>query len=275
MNDLRCNTKYIGKQYVWLEETDSTNSLMKRLLDEGTTVESGDGYGVLIEGNPVEGLMLLSNKQTAGRGRSGHTWSSPSGSSIALSVLLRPQTTADEIPMITLIAAMAVASAIDKASGVNTAIKWPNDVLIGDKKVCGILTELDIRDNVKSLIVGIGVNISQESFPEEIEKVATSLLIETGLFVDKEVLAGLLAEELEKYYELFLETKDMSKLKDEYSSKLVNMDKEVKVLDPSMNITGIARGIDSEGQLLVETSDGVIHHIYAGEVSVRGIYGYV
>ena len=275
MNDLRCNTKYIGKQYVWLEETDSTNSLMKRLLDEGTTVESGDGYGVLIEGNPVEGLMLLSNKQTAGRGRSGHTWSSPSGSSIALSVLLRPQTTADEIPMITLIAAMAVASAIDKASGVNTTIKWPNDVLIGDKKVCGILTELDIRDNVKSLIVGIGVNISQESFPEEIEKVATSLLIETGLFVDKEVLAGLLAEELEKYYELFLETKDMSKLKDEYSSKLVNMDKEVKVLDPSMNITGIARGIDSEGQLLVETSDGVIHHIYAGEVSVRGIYGYV
>ena len=275
MNDLRCNTKYIGKQYVWLEETDSTNSLMKRLLDEGTTVESGDGYGVLIEGNPVEGLMLLSNKQTAGRGRSGHTWSSPSGSSIALSVLLRPQTTADEIPMITLIAAMAVASAIDKASGVNTTIKWPNDVLIGDKKVCGILTELDIRDNVKSLIVGIGVNISQESFPEEIEKVATSLLIETGLFVDKEVLAGLLAEELEKYYELFLETKDMSKLKDEYSSKLVNMNKEVKVLDPSMNITGIARGIDSEGQLLVETSDGVIHHIYAGEVSVRGIYGYV
>jgi len=275
MSELNCNTKYIGKQYVWLDETDSTNSLMKRLLTDGTTVENEGGYGVLLEGCPDDGFMIISDMQTAGRGRSGHNWNSPAGTSVAISILLRPNILAEAIPMVTLIAAMAVSAAISEVCDIDTSIKWPNDVLIKNKKVCGILTELDIKDGVKSLIVGIGINVNQSEFPDEIRDVASSLLLETDRLIDKEKLVSSLAENMEKYYEIFLETMDMSKLKDEYDSRLINIEKEVKVLDPSVNIRGIAKGIDKEGQLLVKTDDGVLHRIYAGEVSVRGIYGYV
>lgn len=275
MSELNCNAKYIGKQYVWLDETDSTNSLMKRLLTDGTTVENEGGYGVLLEGCPDDGFMIISDMQTAGRGRSGHNWNSPAGTSVAISILLRPNILAEAIPMVTLIAAMAVSAAISEVCDIDTSIKWPNDVLIKNKKVCGILTELDIKDDVKSLIVGIGINVNQSEFPDEIRDVASSLLLETDRLIDKEKLVSSLAENMEKYYEIFLETMDMSKLKDEYDSRLINIEKEVKVLDPSVNIRGIAKGIDKEGQLLVKTDDGVLHRIYAGEVSVRGIYGYV
>ena len=270
-----CNTEFIGKQHIWLEETDSTNSLLRRLLSDGVTIEHKTYGGMLIEGAPKEGAMIVADSQNAGRGRSGHTWKSPAGTSIALSVLLKPDVNDNSIPIVTLIAALAVSETVKKVCNLDTKIKWPNDIIVGGRKICGILTELDITDGRKSLILGVGINVNQQSFPDDISDIATSLLIETGVEVDRALVVSTFAEALEKYYKKFLITGNMSLLKNEYEKLLINIGKEVKVLDPLENITGIARGIDDNGELLVETKEGVVRHVYAGEVSVRGIYGYV
>ncbi len=275
MGIINCDTEFIGKKYIWLEETDSTNSMLRRLLDDGVTIEHKTESGMLIEGRPIEGTIIVADRQTAGRGRSGHNWESPAGTSIAMSVLLRPAVDDNSIPIITLIAALAVSHAIKEVCSLDTKIKWPNDIIVNNRKVCGILTELDISNGNKSLILGVGINVNQEAFPEEISQVATSLRMETGSQVDRELVVDRFAEALEKYYKLFLQTGDMSLLRDQYENLLINIDKEVKVLDPSENLTGTARGIDELGQLIVETEDGELHSIYAGEVSVRGLYGYV
>lgn len=275
MSEIKCDTEYIGRQYIWLEETDSTNSLLRRLINDGVTVEHEVEKGLLIEGTPAEGTIIVADRQTAGRGRSGHSWESPKNTSVAMSVLLRPEVDDNSIPIVTLIAAIAVCDAVRKVCNLDTNIKWPNDVLINNRKVCGILTELDITSGTKSLILGVGINVNQDSFPEEINAIATSLSIESGEYVNRENLVERFAESLEKYYALFLKTGDMSLLKDEYEKHLININRAVKVLDPGDSFEGTARGIDEYGQLLVETGDGTIHRVYAGEVSVRGIYGYV
>ena len=275
MGELICSTRLIGRQYLWLEDTDSTNSVIRRLLRDGTTLETSEDAGRLIEGTPQEGLVVIADHQNAGRGRSGHDWDTAPGEGLAISVLLQPEIDDNSIAIMTLVSALAVAKAIKLTCDVKPMIKWPNDLVCRNRKVCGILTELEIAGNKKSLIVGVGINVNQRSFSKELEDKATSLLIETGKEVDREELMKQFAEAFEYYYGIFVKTGDMSALMDEYNEMLINTDREVKVMDPSEDITGIARGIDKKGQLLVETEDGVIHEIYAGEVSVRGLYGYV
>lgn len=275
MGELICSTKLIGKQYLWLEDTDSTNSVIRRLLRDGTTIEPGEEGGRLIEGTPAEGLVVISDHQNAGRGRSGHDWDSEPGEGLAISVLLQPEVDDDSISIMTLVTALAAAKAIKLTCDVKPMIKWPNDLVCRGRKVCGILTELEIVNGKKSLIVGVGINVNQRSFSKELDDKATSLRIETGKEVDREELMKQFVEAMEHYYAIFQKSGDMSDLLDEYNDSLINIDREVKVLDPSEDITGIAKGIDKKGQLLVETEDGIIHEIYAGEVSVRGLYGYV
>lgn len=275
MTGFNADTKYIGKNYLWLEETDSTNSMMRRLLRNGTTIESRQEYGVVIEGTPREGMMIISDYQSLGRGRSGKNWISAPGDGIALSLLLMPESMGGGTSCITLVAALSVAAAIEKTSGLKPQIKWPNDILLNEKKVCGILTELDTTQGKNSIIVGVGINSNQQEFPAEISETATSIFLETGTPSDRESTVKYFSEYFEKYYEIFLKTSDMSLLKEEYNSLLVNKGRVVKVFDPKENIMGIAEGIDDEGRLIVKTDTGITHHIYAGEVSVRGIYGYV
>lgn len=275
MTGFNADTKYIGKNYLWLEETDSTNSMMRRLLRDGTTIESRQEYGAVIEGTPREGMMIISDYQSLGRGRSGKNWTSAPGDGIALSLLLMPESMGGGTSCITLVAALSVAAAIEKTSGLKPQIKWPNDILLNEKKVCGILTELDTTQGKNSIIVGVGINSNQQEFPAEISETATSIFLETGTPSDRESTVKYFSEYFEKYYEIFLKTSDMSLLKEEYNSLLVNKGRVVKVFDPKENIMGIAEGIDDEGRLIVKTDTGITHHIYAGEVSVRGIYGYV
>ncbi len=275
MTGFNADTKYIGKNYLWLEETDSTNSMMRRLLRNGTTIESRQEYGVVIEGTPREGMMIISDYQSLGRGRSGKNWTSAPGDGIALSLLLMPESMGGGTSCITLVAALSVAATIEKTSGLKPQIKWPNDILLNEKKVCGILTELDTTQGKNSIIVGVGINSNQQEFPAEISETATSIFLETGTPSDRESTVKYFSEYFEKYYEIFLKTSDMSLLKEEYNSLLVNKGRVVKVFDPKENIMGIAEGIDDEGRLIVKTDTGITHHIYAGEVSVRGIYGYV
>ncbi|MCR5510563.1 MAG: biotin--[acetyl-CoA-carboxylase] ligase, partial [Lachnospiraceae bacterium] len=245
----------------------------------------------------------VADMQTAGRGRRGRGWISPSGMNIYMSLLLKPAIPASDASMITLIAAMAVAGAVrevpDASSGgyhevsgmadistgvsgtpADIKIKWPNDIVVGGRKVCGILTEMDLDgETIRDVIVGIGINVNQDSreeFPEEIRETASSLRIELGTGeIDRSALIARIMDLFEKEYDEFIKCGDLSFMKDRYNDMLAGLGDRVRVLDPKGEYTGISRGMDERGQLLVETDDGVIRPVYAGEVSVRGLYGYV
>ena len=244
----------------YYEETGSTNIDAKRIAEEGAP----------------HGTIAVADKQNAGRGRRGRSWDSPAGRDIYFTILMRPDFPPDKAPGLTLVMALAVAAAVEKTCGLKAGIKWPNDVVINGKKICGILTEMNLEtDYIQYVVTGVGINVNLEAMPAELENTATSLLIEGGEKVSR---AGLLQEVLrafEEYYERYLPTQDISGMLQEYNELLVNRDREVKVLDPKGEFSGIARGINSAGELLVQMENGETAKVYAGEVSVRGRYGYV
>ncbi len=275
---MNCNTHYMGRQHVWLEKTDSTNEVIKRLLKEDATIESlgGDLHG-LLEGIPEDGFLVVADHQTTGKGRSGRIWNDEKGSSIAMSVMLKPRVGAESVSMVTLVSAIAVARSIKEVCDLDAMIKWPNDIIIDGRKVCGILTEYITDGKAPCLIIGIGINVNQAVMPEDIADRAISLYMASGdgTVYDREDLIEDIMQNLEYYYGVFTENKDMSGLLDIYSDMLINTDRRVRVEDPQQAFEGMAKGIDIQGRLLVETDDGVMHAVSAGEVSVRGIYGYV
>ena len=182
--------------------------------------------------------------------------------------------------MLTLVMGLSVAQAVGRYTNLPAKIKWPNDVVVNGKKICGILTEMEMgleTKEIQYLVIGVGINVGNREFPEALQAVATSLYLENGE-QDKKILRPVLVqyvmEAFEKNYELFLETLDLSLLQEGYNALLVNRDAAVKVLDPKGEYTGVARGIDQDGDLLVETEDKTVKKVYAGEVSVRGLYGY-
>ena len=224
----------------------------------------------------AEGLVITAEKQTAGKGRRGRTWESPEGENLHFSMLLRPEVAIDKAPMVTLIMALSVAKAVDKFCGLNPLIKWPNDLVISGKKICGILTEMHMSDGrIEDVIVGTGINVNQEVFSSELEDKATSLFLEKKQKIDKQKLLDIVVEEFEGLYEKFMKHDDLSFLQEEYNGRLVNRNKEVLVLEPGNEYQAVAQGINSKGELLVVKEDGSVEAVYAGEVSVRGIYGYV
>jgi len=259
MKDL--HTKWAGCEYHYAEVTGSTNDDCRNLLKEGA----------------AHGVVAVAGSQTNGRGRRGRNWNSPADESVYMSIGLKPEFSPDRASMLTLVMALAVSRAIEKVSGLNTAfIKWPNDIVIGGRKVCGILTEMHLDGNkIEDVIIGVGINLGGSEFPEEIEQTATSLVSECGRTISRETLVKAVLECFEMYVEKFVEKCDMSTIMAEYVEKMVNMDREVRVLDPQGEYTGTARGINEMGELLVEKEDGTTVVVYAGEVSVRGIYGYV
>ena len=240
-----------------LDEVDSTNEYLKRMVE--------DGY------DSDEVLTVTAQFQTAGKGRRGRQWFSEPGTALMFSVLLKPRLKMDDCSMITLIMAMAVRQAL-KDMDIDTNIKWPNDIVLGNKKICGILTEA-LLDS-KRIIVGVGINTNQESIPPELKESATSILLETDDCVDHDSLLDSILFNFEKLLERLFEAGDLSDLKSEYEEALVSLNKEVTVLDPAGEYNGICKGIDNKGQLIV-SHEGQDTYVYAGEVSVRGIYGYV
>ena len=256
----RMKTAWIGKELYYKETTGSTNIDVKKLLE--------DGAG--------EGVLVIGGEQTQGRGRRGRSWQSPPNTNIYMSLGLRPDYQPDLAPMVTLIQAMAVADAIRDVCNLPTQIKWPNDVVIHGKKICGILTEMSAETGyIQYVVIGTGINVNIREFPEDIKDTATSLAIEKGETVLRAPVIAKTMEYFESYYEKFLKTGDLSLLLEDYNRILVNQNQVVKVLDPQNAFEGIAKGIDEKGQLLVEREDGSLEKIFAGEVSVRGVYGYV
>lgn len=194
-----------------------------------------------------------------------------------MTILLRPQCRPDKASVLTLVMALAVVKAVSEQIPQACGIKWPNDIVVNGKKVCGILTEMSAElDGIHYVVIGVGINVNQEFLAEEIQETATALCIESGQQINRATLAARVLFYFEKYYAIFEQNWDFSGLVNEYNQFLVNRDREVRVLDPKGAFQGIARGINEKGELLVEReSDGEIVLVYAGEVSVRGLYGYV
>ena len=252
------HTKWAGKTVHFARETDSTNLWIKRLAKEGAS----------------EGTLALAEFQSAGRGRLGRSWEVPEGTSVMMSILLRPKFEPQYAPTLTLVMGMAVAKAV-KNLGFDVSIKWPNDVVVSHKKICGILTEMGVRDGkIDYAVIGVGINVNIREFPEEMADKATSLYLESGREFDRSQIPGLVMEAFEEYYEKFAATCDLSGLKEEYESILANYNQPVRVLAKEP-YEGVARGITDGGELLVEKTDGTIVAVSAGEVSVRGLYSYV
>jgi len=252
------HTKWAGKTVHFARKTDSTNLWIKRLAKEGAP----------------EGTLALAEFQSAGRGRLGRSWEVPEGTSVMMSILLRPKFEPQYAPMLTLVMGMAVAKAVKKL-GFDVSIKWPNDVVVSHKKICGILTEMGVRDGkIDYAVIGVGINVNIREFPEEMADKATSLYLESGREFDRSQIPGLVMEAFEEYYEKFAATCDLSGLKEEYESILANYNQPVRVLAKEP-YEGVARGITDGGELLVEKTDGTIVAVSAGEVSVRGLYSYV
>ena len=252
------HTKWAGKTVHFAREIDSTNLWIKRLAKEGAP----------------EGTLALAEFQSAGRGRLGRSWEVPEGTSVMMSILLRPKFEPQYAPTLTLVMGMAVAKAV-KTLGFDVSIKWPNDVVVSHKKICGILTEMGVRDGkIDYAVIGVGINVNIREFPEEMADKATSLYLESGREFDRSQIPGLVMEAFEEYYEKFAATCDLSGLKEEYESILANYNQPVRVLAKEP-YEGVARGITDGGELLVEKTDGTIVAVSAGEVSVRGLYSYV
>lgn len=252
-------TEWVGQEIFYFPVVDSTNTKAKQLAEEGYP----------------SGTLVVAEQQDAGKGRRGRSWESPRGTGIFMTVMLKPDINPGNASMLTLVAALAVSAGITKCTGRPAGIKWPNDIVMNGKKVCGILTEMSAQfDYVNHIVIGIGVNVHNDTFPEEISHMATSLYLETKEHLNRAALIEEIWEQFERYYAVFLETEDLSGLVKEYNAHLVNLHQSVKVLDPKEPYEGKALGITSRGELIVDTWESR-KLVSAGEVSVRGIYGYV
>ena len=254
------HTEWVAKEVLYFDTIDSTNTKAQELAEKGYP----------------SGTLVVADKQESGKGRRGRSWVSPSGTGIFMTLMIKSDINPNNASMLTLVAALAVAKAITSVTGEEALIKWPNDIVVNGKKVCGILTEMNAQfDYINHIVVGIGINVHNESFPEEISQMASSLMIEAGgkRFHRAQIIAETMSY-FEQYYDTFLKTQDLSALVREYDELLVNMNKAVRVLDPKEPFDGKAMGITPKGELIVDTWESR-KLVSSGEVSVRGIYGYV
>lgn len=259
------STKWCGKERYHFEVTDSTNRRA------GESAQKGCSHGAL----------FTADRQINGIGRRGRSWESEAEAGIYMSIVLRPDIKPEIAPGLTLVAALSVAEAINAVWGQKekhsaaASIKWPNDIVLNKKKICGILTEMFLQGTeIDYIVIGIGINVNNQSFPEQIKQTASSLFLETGIFFEKEMMIEAVWKQFEANYETFLRTGDLQGIKAGYERLLINQNERVKVLDPLGEYEGIAKGITNMGELIVETEQGICE-VAGGEVSVRGIYGYV
>lgn len=255
-------TQIMGKSIELHQVIDSTNNRARELALEGAD----------------EGTLIIAKTQLEGRGRLSRSWISPRGKGIWMSLILKPDLSPDQAPHITAIAAVAIRKALNRATGLDIGIKWPNDIIIDGKKVCGILTEMhaDI-DRIYYVVVGIGINVNmtQEDLPVELSSTATSLRIALGRNLDRRQLIALIMEEIEEIYYTYLENRDFKQILDLCRQYSVTLNRPVKVIGRDTSFEGFAVDFDEDGSLLVKKEDGNIIKVMSGDVSVRGEGGYV
>ncbi|WP_444659958.1 biotin--[acetyl-CoA-carboxylase] ligase [Caproiciproducens sp. R2] len=249
-------TKALGKTVFSFDSIDSTNAQAKRQA---------------LSGAP-NGSLFIAERQTGGKGRLGRTWESPSGTGLWFSVLLRPDSLPVQVTGITLLAGLAVCRAIRKQTDTPAMIKWPNDIVIGSKKVCGILTEMAAEiDRIEYVVVGIGINVNMENFPDELSGKATSLRRECGRPIAR---IGLLQKILKEFEEILCDDIDRPEaILAEYKTLCVSLNRTVAFTRNQQSVTATAVDISPAGELIVRCGDGSLLSINAGEVAVQGIYG--
>lgn len=255
------HTKYMGRNIVHFETIDSTNTKAKELAAEG---QPG-------------GTVIISEEQTQGKGRLGRNWTSPKNKGIWMSIILRPDIDPIKVCMVTQVAAAAVVKAIEEI-GIEGYIKWPNDIVVQGKKVCGILTEMSGElDKVNYVILGIGINVNLEkrNFSGELKDIATSLKIEKGKSINRKDLVAKILNNFENLYESFVKQGDIEKSLDICRERSILLGKKIQIILRNEVIKAKAITIDEEGRLVVRGQDGKEEKIISGEVSIRGMYGYV
>jgi len=236
-----------------LDRIGSTNDECKRMASDGAE----------------EGTLVIAEEQTGGKGRLGRSWSSPKGNGIWMSLILRPQVNLYNVSAITLAAGLAVCKALNNF-GVEAGIKWPNDVYINGKKVCGILTEMSASsEGVDYVVVGMGINVNTPYFPQELENIACSLYTETNKKYERNTIITEVLKQFEKYYDAFL-ADGFSAIKNEYKRNCINIGKRVNVLSAE-SYEALAVGINDSGELVVRKDNGEETVVFSGEVSIRNI----
>lgn len=253
----------VGKRIDCFDSIDSTNAYLKRIA---------------LDGAP-DGTVAVAAEQTSGRGRRGRSFQSAAGKGVYLSILLRPDMTPQQLMPLTGLIAVAMSRAVDRVAGTHSQIKWTNDLVLNSRKLCGILTELSVEGETGELqyvVAGIGFNVSQreEDFDGEVAKIATSILRETGKLVSRAALSAAMIEELDTLYAA-LKSGDTGAYLDEYRRRCVTIGREVQLLWQDTKEKVTALDVDEEFGLVVRRGNGTVETIRTGEVSVRGLYGYV
>ena len=245
--------KSLKPKILRFESLPSTNTELARQASEGAG----------------EGLSILADEQTAGRGRLQRAWSSPKGAGLYFSILLQPTIPQDRWPLITFMAALAVGDALSEACDVSTDIKWPNDLLSGERKICGILAESVETPTGRAVVVGMGINLTADAYPGEIADVATSVAESSGRAAERETLLAALLRALLRWYSLLHEVDGAEKIVAAWTSRSSYASgKPVQVANGDEVWQGITRGVESDGALRLETTDG-IKLVRAGDVSIR------
>lgn len=260
-------TSILGKNIIFLKETESTNDAAESLAHRGG----------------AEGTVIIADSQLSGRGRMGRKWSSPAGKGIWMSLILRPSIPPAQTPLITLAASLAVARALRKVANICPGIKWPNDIILDGKKVCGILTEMNTEINrVNYIVLGIGINIGQKlsDFEEEIKDKAISLTMylqrNSRNFenVMRSDIIKAVIEELEELYISLLDG-DGASIVEGWKKYSITIGRRISISSGDSRCAGKAVDIAPDGSLVVECEDGTIKTVSSGEISIRGIMGYV
>jgi BirA family biotin operon repressor/biotin-[acetyl-CoA-carboxylase] ligase len=215
-----------------------------------------------------EGTIVLAEEQSAGRGRFARTWFSEKNRNLTFSILLKPESLNDKLSLLSLLAGVAVVKSINSATGLTATCKWPNDVLLQGKKVCGILSELvKDTDGRTCVIVGIGINVNQTEFPEELQGTATSLSLQTRRTIDRLHLLSVLLEELKNGYEQF-QSGEYSAIIQDWKKHCAMLGQQISVQQNDSTLTGIASDIAEDGALLIQSRNGLIK-VYAGDVTIQ------
>jgi BirA family biotin operon repressor/biotin-[acetyl-CoA-carboxylase] ligase len=252
------NTGFAGRILHYRMETESTNLEAKQLAAAGAP----------------EGSVVTADFQSAGRGRLGRNWVSPAGENLYFSVILRPPVVSYRVPQITLLSAAAIHRAlVETLSGIDARIKWPNDIVVGGKKICGVLCEMQADpDTTHFVVVGIGINVNQRKFPPDLLERATSLRLESGSSLCRpELLAGVL-NRFEELYLQWLREDDLGFILPYLERYSLLQGRDVIVDQLTRQITGTVKGIAPGGELLLGMADGTVRPISSGEASLSSAY---
>lgn len=250
------NTFVLGKNIYFFDEITSTNEYAKNIAN-----------------NAEEGTIIIAKKQTKGRGRLDRKWTSVENEGVYFSLILKPKIELFKIMQITLISAISLCEAIKQVANVDAKIKWPNDIVINGKKVCGILTELNAQiDSVSYIILGIGINVNNEKFDQDLTQKATSLFLETNKNIEKQKMLACFLKNFEEKYFMYKNEKTFEPFLQQYKNLCVNLNKKAKVLHKGNEVIGEVVDISYLGEIVFKTDTDILK-ISSGEVSLRNIDG--